>query len=92
MSEYICTKAEILKGGHEVELSFQKVGSTVTRNTSTMTADEGQQAIHLTHFWNEEKKVVAHLGKRLDEVMSENLQLRAMVARLSIRAFGKEEL
>ena len=80
MSDYICTKAEILDEGKDVALSFKKIGSEVTRNTTTMTAEAWQQALNYSFLWQEEKKIVAHLARRVDELTRENEELRKELA------------
>lgn len=81
--EWKVTEAKILESGEALEVTFQRVGDRIGKQTSTMTADQWQSNIHQGYFLEEERKVVAHLGKLLKDEQTEKWALKYQIVRES---------
>ena len=66
---------------YTLTVSFENPNDERERITATMAASNWQRAFTIEFALREERKLVAELGKRLNDALEENLQLKIKAAR-----------
>lgn len=83
MTSWIVTDAQILENGQSLKVTFKRVGDRIGQQTITMDADAWCDNIHQSYLVQEERKVVAHLGKLLKDEQTEKWNLKYQLVRES---------